>query len=42
MLCLTDTLFAADGKPVAYYKDTRTAGNDPKQIVFEVSVPEGT
>ena len=42
MLCLADALFAADGKPVCFVAERRTAGLNPKQIVYEISVPAKT
>lgn len=42
MLCLTDSLFLADGKPIAYLPGKRTAGYNPSQIVFLIEVPAGT
>lgn len=41
-LCLTDSLFVADGKAIAYFPEMRSAGSNPKVIVFSVTVPEGT
>ena len=41
-LSLTDSLFVADGKPVAYYPETLSAGANPKSFVFTVEVPAGT
>ena len=42
MLCLAEALFTADGKAVAFIPERRTAGSNPKQIVYEISVPAGT
>ena len=42
MLCLTDSLFLADGKTIAYLPGLRTAGYNPSQIVFTLEVPAGT
>ncbi len=42
MLCLADALFTADGNPVGFVAERRTAGINPKQIVYEITVPDGT
>ena len=42
MLCLSDALFVADGKAIAHFFERRTAGNNPRQIVYEITVPAGT
>ncbi|MBR5433426.1 MAG: leucine-rich repeat protein [Bacteroidales bacterium] len=42
MLCLADALFTADGNPVGFVAERRTAGLNPKQIVYEINVPDGT
>ena len=42
MLCLAEALFTADGKAVAFIPERRSAGSNPKQIVYEISVPAGT
>ncbi|MBP5706271.1 MAG: leucine-rich repeat domain-containing protein, partial [Spirochaetales bacterium] len=42
MICLTDALVAADGKAIAYFPETRTAGSKSKQIVYTFNVPNGT
>ena len=42
MLCLADALFTADGNPIGFVAERRTAGLNPKQIVYEISVPAET
>ena len=42
MLCLTDALFVADGKGIAYFPEMRTAGSNPREIFYNVEVPAGT
>lgn len=42
MLCLADALFTADGKAIAFVAERRTAGLNPKQIVYEITVPAET
>lgn len=42
MLCLSDALFVADDKAVAHFFERRTAGYNPSQIVYEITVPAGT
>ena len=42
MLCLSDALFVADGKAIAHFFERRTAGYNPSQIVYEITVPTGT
>ena len=41
-LDLADALFVADGKAIAYIAERRSAGSNPKQIVYEITVPAGT
>ncbi len=41
-LCLTESLFIADGKGIAYFKEMRSAGSNPREIVLSVEVPAGT
>ncbi len=41
-LCLSDVVFTADGKPVAYFSQQRTASSSPRKVVYEISVPNGT
>ena len=41
-LTLSDAIFTADGKPIAYFQESRSAGNSPKEIVYEIEVPKGT
>ena len=42
MLCLADALFTADGNPIGFVAERRTAGLNPKQIVYEITVPAET
>ncbi|MBR5434251.1 MAG: leucine-rich repeat protein, partial [Bacteroidales bacterium] len=42
MLCLADALFTADGNAIAFVAERRTAGLNPKQIVYEITVPAET
>ena len=42
MLCLADALFTADGNPVGFVAERQTAGFNPKQIVYEIIIPDGT
>ena len=42
MLCLADALFTADGNPVAFFAERRTAGFNPSKIVYEITVPAET
>ena len=41
-LCLSDVVFTADGKPIAYFSQQRTASSSPRKVVYEISVPNGT
>ncbi|MBP5706983.1 MAG: leucine-rich repeat domain-containing protein, partial [Spirochaetales bacterium] len=41
-LTLSDAIFTADGKPIAYFQESRSAGSNPKEIVYEIEVPKGT
>ena len=41
-LCLSDVVFTADSKPVAYFSQQRTASSSPRKVVYEISVPNGT
>ncbi|MBP5705838.1 MAG: leucine-rich repeat domain-containing protein, partial [Spirochaetales bacterium] len=41
-LCLSDSLFLADGKPLAHYSARQVAGKDTVNIVFRLNVPKGT
>ncbi|MBP5449775.1 MAG: hypothetical protein J6Y01_06615 [Spirochaetales bacterium] len=41
-LCLADSLFLADGKPLAHFSGNRSAGRESHNIVFRVNVPKGT
>ena len=42
MLCLADALFVADGNAIGHFFDMRSAGANPRQIVYEITVPAGT
>ena len=42
MLCLADALFVADGNAIGHFFDMRSAGSNPRQIVYEITVPAGT
>ena len=41
-LCLADALFVADGTAISYIPEMRSAGSNPRQIVYEITVPAGT
>ncbi len=41
-LCLEDALFVADGEAISYIPEMRSAGSNPRQIVYEITVPAGT
>ncbi|MCR4941122.1 MAG: leucine-rich repeat domain-containing protein [Treponemataceae bacterium] len=42
MLCIRDALVVADGKAIAYYQEKKTAGDNPKQILYSFTLPAGT
>ncbi len=41
-LCLSDALFMADGNAIAFYPEMRSAGLNPTEILYAISVPKGT
>ncbi|MBP5721979.1 MAG: leucine-rich repeat domain-containing protein [Bacteroidales bacterium] len=41
-LSLSDVLFVADGKAVAFFPEERSAGSNPRQIMYSISVPKET
>ncbi|MBO4508956.1 MAG: leucine-rich repeat domain-containing protein [Spirochaetaceae bacterium] len=42
ILRLTDTVFAADGKTIAYFPEQRSVGSSYRETIFNITVPAGT
>ncbi len=42
ILRLTDTIFAADGKAIAYFAEQRSVGKSYPETVYNITVPAGT